>query len=54
MKKLFLTVFLKVRFKRNVAEIFMSEHTKVWDRLGISFRQKERTHSNEDNLRKVQ
>lgn len=35
-KKLFLTVFLKVRFKRKVAGILMSERPKAWERQGIS------------------
>lgn len=31
-KKVFLTIFLKIMSKRKVAGIFMSEHTKVWER----------------------
>ena len=51
---LLLTVCFKVSFKSNVAEIFVSEHTEGLDRLAISSWQKERTYSNEGNLRKVQ
>lgn len=29
MKKLFLTIFLKVGFKRKDADVFMSEHAKA-------------------------
>ena len=53
-RSLLLTVVFKVSFKRNVAEIFVSEHTEVLDRLGISSWQKERTYSNEGSSRKAQ
>lgn len=31
-----MAVFLKIRLKRKIAGVFMSEHTKVCERRGVS------------------
>lgn len=55
-KKLFLTVFLQVRFKRKLWEyLCLSTQTSVKDMMSsVSLQQEERAYSNEGNLRNVQ